>query len=139
MRDAVAAGGWRMGVLSRIGDRPHRLAEYGFLYAVACEKFVKFGFTYGDPRKRVVAMQVGNPFELRFVAAVPHCFITEEQAHESLQAAWQRGEWFRRGPEVEALITEMKAIMARERGVQKRGRALLKRVRRRLPDRKAGR
>lgn len=67
------------------------------IYVVACGEYVKVGFS-NRPVRRMVEMQVGNPYPLVLAAqfTCPKGFerIIETDVHETFETWRTRGEWF---------------------------------------------
>lgn len=75
-------------------DEPHT----GWVYFVRVEPrgAVKIGFTrHNDIERRLVALQVGNPYKLRVVAVVRGSFYTESMLHALFGRNRLNGEWFK--------------------------------------------
>lgn len=58
-------------------------------------RWIKVGFTAGDPRARLRAMQTGCPLELVLIASIPGPMKAETEMHEVFADERVRGEWFR--------------------------------------------
>lgn len=107
--------GWRvfkdtMGVIhiQQPGTFERREAEYGpqadgFVYFIKCGEFVKIGRS-DDPKGRLLALRIGNPFDLTLLHTVPGDAFTEEQFHGMFATYRHRLEWFRFEGELRAWI-----------------------------------
>lgn len=69
--------------------------------------FVKFGFAGKDAGDRLRAMQTGCPHELAVRATAEWPDSVEFRIHQYLADVHHRGEWFRIGPEADAVIQAM--------------------------------
>lgn len=67
---------------------------------------IKIGTTI-NLRARLRALRQGAPVELRVLAVIPGDEIVEKQLHARFRKSRARGEWFRRTPELMALIDEV--------------------------------
>jgi hypothetical protein len=76
------------------------------VYFIACDRLgvVKIGFSRGDPRKRLSALQVGCPLPLRLVGAVEATPADEARFHESFATLRLVGEWFRVSGKLQDLL-----------------------------------
>lgn len=77
---------------TRLSDVP---VEPG-VYFVQCGPFVKIGMAR-DVRSRLLALQLGNPFPLRFLGAIgdgQSLGSLEAQCHARFAKFHRRGEWF---------------------------------------------
>lgn len=66
--------------------------------ALTCR--IKIGYTDGDPRERLKALQVGNPSALVLLASTVGDKTEEHRLHELFAHVRERGEWFRPIPEL---------------------------------------
>lgn len=67
---------------------------------------IKIGFTTGDPRHRLSALQAGNPAALKLLGAIKGSSAREREFHTTF-AEWRlQGEWFQSHPAVLAGIEE---------------------------------
>lgn len=68
----------------------------GEVYFIACTltNRVKIGFTTGDPRARLKALQTGAPAPLRLLAVQPGSIETERDLHGQFSSCHVHGEWF---------------------------------------------
>lgn len=62
-----------------------------------------------DVASRMVTLQVAMPQTLRLLAAVKGGIAKEREYHRQFEPLKMRGEWFRRGPELLALIATLEA------------------------------
>ena len=79
----------------------------GFIYFIAAghdPEWVKIGFTAGDPRKRLKALQTGCPLKLVLLGAIPAPGRAEAELHDVLREERGIGEWFGFTPYVSSLI-----------------------------------
>jgi len=76
----------------------------GFIYFIRAGDAVKIGFTRGDPRKRVAALQTGNAEHLRLLTYLAGHSDMEVELHDVLREHRIRGEWFRWTPEVQRVL-----------------------------------
>lgn len=114
-REAIPAGLRRDArhCSQRCRQAAHRFARRrasGFVYAVQAvegRKLVKFGFTRGDPEKRLRHLQTGSPVELRLLCAVPGWPADETRLQRGFAEIRVRGEWFEPSPELLALVARM--------------------------------
>lgn len=63
------------------------------LYAVRGGPYVKIGYT-NDLERRMGELQVGCPYELEVLLAIPGSAEDEKIAHRKFQTLRTRGEWF---------------------------------------------
>ena len=66
----------------------------GYVYVIECEGLYKIGWSKWGPRSRASQMQVGNPFELKVIGAIPGSRENEAEWHEVFASQRVRGEWF---------------------------------------------
>jgi hypothetical protein len=60
------------------------------------KRFVKIGWTIGNPHARMQELQVGNPYELTLLAVIPEAERQLEfVVHQRFDRLRVRGEWFR--------------------------------------------
>jgi hypothetical protein len=82
----------------------------GFVYFIAAGEpdiqFVKVGFTSGDPRKRLKALQTGCPHRLRILGFVMGNETYERELHQVLCDDNTAGEWFAWSPYVQKIIMD---------------------------------
>lgn len=69
----------------------------GRIYFVICEPLaaIKIGFTSGNPRERIKALQTGCPSPLKGVVHVPGSQDEERRLHRAFNPLHIHGEWFR--------------------------------------------
>ena len=82
------------------------------IYAIEAVEtpFIKFGSSSrGKTRLRLMHMQIGCPYELRFLALCDWPDREESHIHLFLAAYKARGEWFTRGKQTDQVITFLKA------------------------------
>ena len=63
-------------------------------------RFVKIGYTDGDPCERLSAMQIGNPHELKLRVVMEGSERDERTLHDEFEAYRVRGEWFVMSPDI---------------------------------------
>lgn len=61
---------------------------------------IKIGYTGGDPRERMSALQTGNPTELVLLAQMEGDMSREAELHKQFATARMVGEWFNPVPEL---------------------------------------
>jgi hypothetical protein len=71
--------------------------------------FIKFGYTKDNVNRRLGSLQTGCPADLRLLAWCEGDMAAECWIHWRLSKAkaFQRGEWFKDGPEAQKIIQEM--------------------------------
>jgi|SRR6185369_4196111 len=96
------------------------MAKSQIIYIVKCNEFYKIGIT-DDIRRRMIALQTGNPYELKLVKTYRAVSSFEELIHTILTKAKQhvRGEWFQ--PDTASLELIMEILEAYETDCVKRG------------------
>jgi hypothetical protein len=74
--------------------KPNKPSE--FIYVIGCNEFVKIGIA-GNVRKRLIELQVGNPYPLRLYGHWKAGEAVKEEAalHALLSPHQERGEWFK--------------------------------------------
>lgn len=81
--------------------------KVGWIYFIVCSDTgrCKIGFTAGEVKKRLKALQTGSPSELAITVMHPGTPDTERRLHEKF-APWRlHGEWFRLSDELRAYMT----------------------------------
>jgi hypothetical protein len=83
----------------------------GFVYVIKCNEFYKIGIGK-EPIKRLSCMQVGSPYELTLVKAIPSANPSqdEERLHDVFNPFHVRGEWFELPPYVVDWLRELDQI-----------------------------
>lgn len=79
----------------------------GFVYFIAVGdpiQHVKIGYTGGDPRKRLKALQTANPLRLTILGFVLGNEDYERELHSVLHDDRLAGEWFNYTPQVQRII-----------------------------------
>lgn len=77
----------------------------GNVYFIQSAKFVKIGFTHGDPLERLAVLQTGNPIAMSLMAVVPDALPQLEGAfHAEFLGDRHNGEWFRLTPDLRKTI-----------------------------------
>lgn len=90
--------------LDDLKDNP---ARPGFVYFIGCNnKFIKIGFT-NDVGRRMTRLQTGNPYKLELLGAFRGTGDDERKIHRELKALREKGEWFRPGWQITALIRQL--------------------------------
>lgn len=74
-----------------------------FIETQCAERFIKIGIS-SDAHTRASKMQMDCPYELKLLKLVPGGAHMEYELHARFAADRVRGEWFRRTPELVALI-----------------------------------
>jgi len=64
------------------------------------DKYVKIGYTAGDPNDRVESLQVGNPHELILYGAVDGDIAYERVLQGKFHKSHVRGEWYELTPDI---------------------------------------
>jgi hypothetical protein len=76
----------------------------GIVYVVGYGQWVKIGFTGGELRRRLAALQTGAPEPLTLFGQIAATIATERVLHEKFGQYRAQGEWFRNEGEVAAWI-----------------------------------
>jgi hypothetical protein len=69
------------------------MAKGQIIYIVRCNEFYKIGIT-DNIKKRMVALQTGNPYELSLVKTYRAVTTFEGEIHDMFVRQKVRGEWF---------------------------------------------
>ncbi len=78
-----------------------------YFIAQAHGNYIKIGYTATeDVHKRLQALQIGNPMDLRLVGVIPGDMDDEAELHERFGGSRVRGEWFEYTPEMGRYILE---------------------------------
>ena len=81
------------------------------IYFIGAGGFVKIGkSTTSALYKRLSQIQIGCPFHAELLATLEVDPVFESVIHRGLIASHERGEWFRRTPEVEAFISRVRDV-----------------------------
>lgn len=75
---------------------------------------IKVGLT-DHPWRRLSALQIGNPYRLRFVGFLPGDRADEQALHEVFASARLRGEWFHPTPDLTGFVNAEASPSAWER------------------------
>jgi hypothetical protein len=85
----------------------------GFVYFVSTDDIpafpVKIGWTERIARIRLMGIQTGCPYRLSVVAGFPGTYQDESGLHRQFKADRLCGEWFKRSPDLMALIEQNRA------------------------------
>src|SRR5690348_10834207 len=68
------------------------------VYFIQCEdanKYIKIGYTQGDPQERLEKLQVGCPYPMTLLGVVDSGRKVERELHRKYDSHRVRGEWFR--------------------------------------------
>lgn len=84
---------------------PRKMHGKPRVYFVQCGELVKIGTTK-NPKRRVSALQIGNPSSLNLIFHIPGDVTVEKSLHERFSAYRKSGEWFRVTGELRAFIDE---------------------------------
>lgn len=78
----------------------------GTIYFIQSHEFprVKIGFTAGNPRKRLKALQTGSPTVLGLMLALPGTQRDEQEVHKLFDYERLHGEWFELSPRLVAYM-----------------------------------
>jgi hypothetical protein len=94
-----------------------RLGVRAFLYFIECEEYIKIGVS-NDPTRRCTDLNLSVPFQCNLLAVRPcdspkdsRCL--ERAYHLAQKEHKVKGEWFRRSPEIDALIAEARETAER--------------------------
>jgi hypothetical protein len=85
---------------------PYAPIDLGHIYFVQCSRFVKVGYS-GNPARRLLGLQIGNPYELKLLGTVRGSQSGEEALHELLRKYHHKFEWFRLVPRLSTAIREL--------------------------------
>lgn len=97
-----------------IGDRspPDRgrgtLASSVYFIRAGASEHIKIGFCRGDPKRRLAALQTGNPEHLTLLATIRGDQTEERRWHEAFADSRVRGEWFADSPDMIAAVGRAK-------------------------------
>jgi hypothetical protein len=78
----------------------------GHIYFVEAGEFIKIGYTR-SPDHRLHKMRTDLPFEIKVLHMHPGTFKQEKIFHRQFASTRVRGEWFRKTPELLALIERL--------------------------------
>ena len=76
----------------------------GYVYFIACGRYVKVGYSSVHPRRRLVAMRVLNPSPCRLIGVISGGKILERTVQRSMSICKHRNEWFHLTKATRALI-----------------------------------
>lgn len=82
--------------------------DTGFIYVIEAVEtgLVKIGWTAMDPVKRMAALQVGSPVQLKLRGVINGTPDDESKLHDDFAALHSHGEWFRlSGPVADFIAT----------------------------------
>jgi hypothetical protein len=104
----VSVGAERFGDCRHYGVQNETYGQAtGFVYFIAAGdpiQHVKVGYTGGDPRKRLKALQTANPHKLTILGFVLGNEDYERELHDVMRDYRLAGEWFEYTPHVERII-----------------------------------
>lgn len=103
----------RLATALRWAEKLKQERQTGFVYVIQAGDFIKIGVAR-DVRRRLALLQVGCPFNIELIAAIPcdEPYKAEAFLHDRLKPYHTRGEWF---VAVRREVDE--AVMALEAGV----------------------
>lgn len=80
----------------------------GYVYFILCplNRFVKIGYSWGDPESRFLAIQVYSPVSVERHAIMVGDEALEFKLHSRFDEHRDHGEWFKPSPELDAFIAE---------------------------------
>lgn len=82
-------------------------SQEGFVYFIQLanrDRYIKIGFRQ-DPSKRMIDLQVANPYDMVVIGAARGTLLTEQCVHAALSDSKIRGEWFKPDNGVVGLIS----------------------------------
>jgi hypothetical protein len=82
-----------------------RIGHVYFIGADAPDKPIKIGFTQAGPQQRLASLQTSSPYRLEIIATIKGTFEIERRLHELFAGSRLTGKWFRRTPELMAVIS----------------------------------
>ncbi|MFE6429337.1 GIY-YIG nuclease family protein [Streptomyces rochei] len=94
------------------GKRRRPTTPTTYLIGIEGSHLVKIGYTGGDPRARLAALQTGQPMKLSLLWACPGNF--EADLHLHFDAYHYRGEWFDLSPLGDPVVAVETAVAAFE-------------------------
>ncbi len=81
--------------------------DRGYVYFIECGDFIKIGFTIYANDRRVRSLQGGTPHELRLIGKAYAAKSLEARLHKTFAHLRHRGEWFRKAPDLTAMIESL--------------------------------
>lgn len=94
--------------LNRIAAKPKPIGVVYFISSRERGYPVKIGRTTNYlAAARLTQLQIGSPYQLEFFAAVEAPAEYERELHDQFAKHALRGEWFRRAPEIMALVDKL--------------------------------
>lgn len=94
---------WSLRPRARLRLRVQR--KSGYVYFVQLDDMIKIGFAV-EPKKRIRALQIGTPHELKILAMFEGNPRLEAQIHARFARLRHKGEWFKAGPALLKFIEE---------------------------------
>lgn len=90
---------------AKTGIAPRNVESPQWVYVIRCEGFAKIGIA-ADPDKRLIELQVGNPFDLVLALKLrsDNARRDERILHKLLRPHHHRGEWFKVTEAFDALL-----------------------------------
>ena len=88
----------------------HAPAPKGKVYFIAPEGEeapVKIGYTTTTVQSRIGVLQTGHPYKLRPIAEIEGSYQLESALHKIFAQHRLHGEWFKRSPELDALMNAL--------------------------------
>jgi hypothetical protein len=79
-----------------------------FIYFIECGAYIKIGFA-SSLKARLSSLATATPYPLKVLAAIKGDQQTERSLHDRFAAAFHRGEWFRKTPELLTFINRLSA------------------------------
>ncbi len=76
----------------------------GYVYFIACGRYVKAGYSSVHPKRRLVAMRILNPHTCRIIGIISGGTRLERNIHRALSICRHRNEWFHLTKSTRALI-----------------------------------
>jgi len=74
------------------------------------DKYVKIGYTKAKPLKRLVSLQIGNPFKLTLWGCIPGEKDAEARLHQAFDISRVRGEWYALTPDIVKYMHEVESL-----------------------------
>lgn len=86
--------------------------QTGRVYFAECGDFIKIGYTAQSVEDRIAIFTTGNPLPITLLLAVKGTQTFEKSLHKRFAALRHHGEWFKKQPELLALIEELRTAKA---------------------------
>lgn len=84
--------------------REPKSATEGYVYFIACGRYVKVGYSSVHPKRRLTAMRILNPHPCKIIGMIEGGTNLEALAHRVLAMYRHRNEWFQLTKGCRALI-----------------------------------